>query len=121
LAASLMDEMQLGRGPSTDIVSISLSATDYVGHTYGTEGAEMCLQLFSLDRDLGDFFRMLDSKGIDYLVMLTADHGGKDIPERERVAGVPGAARVDAKLTAKDIGAAVGAQLGLKGPVLYGE
>jgi hypothetical protein len=121
LAASLMDEMQLGHGPATDILSISLSATDYVGHTYGTEGAEMCLQLFSLDRDLGDFFRMLDSKGIDYLVMLTADHGGKDIPERERVAGVPGAARVDAKLTAKDIGAAVGAQLGIKGPVLYGE
>ena len=121
LAASLLEEMRLGRGPSTDIVSISLSATDYVGHTYGTEGAEMCLQLFSLDRDLGDFFRLLDSKGIDYLVVLTADHGGKDIPEREREQGVPGAARVDAKLTGKDVGAAVGAQLGLKGPILYGE
>ena len=121
LAASLLEEMRLGRGPSTDIVSISLSATDYVGHTYGTEGAEMCLQLFSLDRDLGDFFRLLDSKGIDYLVVLTADHGGKDIPEREREQGVPGAARVDAKLTGKDVGAAVGAQQGLKGPILYGE
>jgi len=121
LAASLLDEMQLGRGPSTDIISISLSATDYVGHTYGTEGAEMCLQLFSLDRDLGDFLRLLDSKSIDYLVMLTADHGGQDIPERRREQGVSDAARVDTKLAAKDMGAAIGAQLGLKGPVLIGE
>jgi arylsulfatase A-like enzyme len=121
LAASLIEEMQLGRTSSTDVISIGLAGTDYVGHTYGTRGAEMCLQLFSLDRDLGDFFRLLDSRGIDYAVMLTADHGGQDIPERRRLQGVPGAARVDARLTAKDVGAAVGAQLGLKGPVLYGE
>ncbi|HYC94706.1 MAG TPA: alkaline phosphatase family protein [Sphingomicrobium sp.] len=121
LAAQLLEEMQLGRGPSTDILSIGLAGTDVIGHSYGTQGAEMCLQLFSLDRDLGDFIRLLDSKGIDYLVVLTADHGGQDIPERRRLQGVPGAARVDAKLTAKDVGAAVGARLGLKGPVLYGE
>lgn len=121
LAAALIEEMQLGRGSSTDIVSIGLAGTDVIGHIYGTQGAEMCLQLFSLDRDLGDFFRLLDSKGIDYLVVLTSDHGGQDIPERRRLQGVPGAARVDAKLTAKDIGAAVGVKLGLKGPVLYGE
>lgn len=121
LAASLIEEMQLGRGSSTDIISIGLAGTDIIGHTYGTDGAEMCLQLFSLDRDLGDFFRLLDSKGIDYQVVLTSDHGGQDIPERRRLQGVPGAARVDAKLSAKDVGAAVGAKLGLKGPVLYGE
>ena len=121
LAASLIEEMQLGRGSSTDIMSISLAGTDIIGHTYGTEGAEVCLQLFSMDRDLGDFFRLLDSKGIDYMVVLTADHGGQDIPERRRLQGVPGAVRADAKLTAKDIGAAVGAKLGLPGPVLYGE
>ena len=121
LAASLIEEMQLGRGSSTDIISIGLAGTDIIGHTYGTEGAEMCLQLFSLDRDLGDFFRLLDSKGIDYMVVLTADHGGQDIPERRRLQGVPGAARVDPKLSAKEVGAAVGARLGLKGPVLYGE
>jgi hypothetical protein len=121
LAASLIEEMQLGRGSSTDIISIGLAGTDIIGHSYGTEGAEMCLQLFSLDRDLGDFLRLLDSKGIDYQVVLTADHGGQDIPERRRLHGTPGAARVDAKLTAKDVGAAIGARLGLKGPVLIGE
>ena len=121
LAAALIEEMQLGRGPSTDIISVGLAATDFVGHSYGTQGAEMCLQLFSLDRDLGDFFRLLDSKGIDYLVMLTADHGGQDIPERKRLAGVAGAARVPASLAAPEMGKVVAAQLGLKGPVLYGD
>jgi arylsulfatase A-like enzyme len=81
----------------------------------------MCLQLFSLDRDLGDFFKYLDAKGIDYLVMLTADHGGQDIPERKRLQGVPGAARTPAALSASEMGKALGAKLGLKGPVLYGD
>jgi predicted AlkP superfamily pyrophosphatase or phosphodiesterase len=121
IAASLIEEMQLGRGKATDVISIGLAGTDVIGHSYGTEGAEMCLQLHSLDRDLGDFFRLLDSKGIDYLVMLTADHGGQDVPERKREQGVPGAARVDAKLTAKDVGAEIGKRLRLAGPVLYGE
>jgi predicted AlkP superfamily pyrophosphatase or phosphodiesterase len=121
LAASLIDEMQLGKGSSTDIISVGVSATDYVGHGYGTEGAEMCLQLFSLDRDLADFFRHLDNKGIDYLVMLTADHGGQDIPERKRDHGVPGAARVPASLYAAEMGKAIAAKLNLKGPVLYGD
>jgi arylsulfatase A-like enzyme len=121
LAASLIDEMKLGHGPSTDIISVGLSATDFVGHSYGTEGAEMCLQLFSLDRDLGDFFRFLDGRGIDYLVMMTADHGGQDIPERKREHGVPAAARVPASLYAAEMGKVIAARLGLKGPVLYGD
>ncbi len=121
LAAALVDEMQLGRGPSTDVLSVSLAGTDIIGHAYGTEGAEMCLQLYSLDRDLGDFFRHLDERGLDYMVVLTADHGGQDIPERRRHEGAPAAARVDANLTAAKIGAAVGKELGLAGPVLFGE
>ena len=113
--------MKLGRGAEPDIISIGLAGTDIVGHSFGTQGAEMCLQLFSLDRDLGDFFRFLDAKGIDYLVMLTADHGGQDIPERKRLAGVPGAARTPAALSASEMGKALALQLGLKGPVLYGD
>ena len=121
LAAALTEEMQLGRGPSTDIISIGLAGTDVIGHAYGTGGAEMCLQLFSLDRDLGDYFRLLDSKGIDYLVVLTADHGGQDIPERKRLEGIAGAARVEPGLFAAEMGKAIGARFGLKGPVLYGD
>ncbi|HKX22157.1 MAG TPA: alkaline phosphatase family protein [Rhizorhapis sp.] len=121
LAAALRQDMKLGQGPQTDLLIIGASATDYVGHSYGTEGAEMCLQLMSLDRDLGDFLGTLDATGIDYLVVLTADHGGHDLPERNRLNAVPMAERVDAGLNAEGIGAAVGARLGLKGRLLYAD
>jgi predicted AlkP superfamily pyrophosphatase or phosphodiesterase len=120
LAAGLVREMRLGKGNAPDLLAVGLSATDYVGHRYGTEGQEMCLQLLSLDRDLGDFLAFLDREVGDYAVVLTADHGGKDIPERERAAGVPGAARVDPALSAAAMGSALGARLGLTGTLLYG-
>ncbi len=121
LAAGLIDELRLGRGSATDLIAIGASATDYVGHTYGTEGQEMCLQLLSLDRDLGDFFAALDARAIDYAVVLTADHGGNDVPERERQAGIAGAARVDPALSPGTAGKAIAARLGLRGPVLFGD
>jgi predicted AlkP superfamily pyrophosphatase or phosphodiesterase len=120
LAAGLVDEMKLGQGAAPDLLAISLSATDYVGHTYGTEGEEMCLQMTELDRELGDFLGFLDSRGINYSVVLTADHGGKDIPERERLAGVPDAARMNAALAPAIMGKALVAKLGLSGPGLLG-
>jgi predicted AlkP superfamily pyrophosphatase or phosphodiesterase len=120
LAAALVDELKLGRGTAPDLLAISLSATDYVGHAYGTEGEEMCLQLTELDRELGDFLKLLDSRGISYAVALTADHGGKDIPERDRLAGKPGAARVNPNLAPAVMGKALVAKLGLSGPGLLG-
>jgi predicted AlkP superfamily pyrophosphatase or phosphodiesterase len=120
LAAGLIDEMKLGRGAAPDLLAISLSATDYVGHAYGTEGEEMCLQLTELDRELGDFFKVLDSRGIPYAVALTADHGGKDVPERERLAGVANATRVNAALFPAEMGKALVSRLGLSGPGLIG-
>ena len=120
VAAGLVDEMQLGRRADPDLLSISLSATDYVGHDYGTEGQEMCLNLLELDRELGDFLAQLDSRHIAYAVALTADHGGKDIPERERLAGVADAARVDPALSPAAMGRKIMAQLGLQGRGLLG-
>jgi hypothetical protein len=121
LAAGLIDELRLGRGASPDILSVSLSATDYVGHTYGTEGQEMCLQLLELDREIGDFLTLLDTRGINYAVVLTADHGGKDAPERERLAGVADARRVDPALSPAVMGKKLVAELGLPGPGLLGD
>ena len=120
LSAGLVREMQLGKGAAPDLLAVGLSATDYVGHRYGPGGQEMCLQLLSLDRDLGDFFAFLDRAVGDYAVVLTADHGGKDIPERERPAGVAGAARVDPAISASNVGKALAARFGLPGSVLYG-
>ena len=121
LAADMVRDMRLGRGAATDVLTIGASATDYVGHVYGTEGSEMCIQMANLDATLGRFLAMLDKTGVDYVVALTADHGGNDIPERERERGIPGAGRVAAELLPRNMGPAIAAPLGLKGQLLYGE
>ena len=121
LAAGLVRDMHLGQGSAPDVLSVGLSATDYVGHRYGTEGQEMCLNLLELDREIGDFLTYLDGTGVDYAVALTADHGGQDLPERLRLHGVPDAQRVDPALAARAVGSSIGAKLGLSGPVLFGD
>jgi len=120
LAEAMRGEMRLGEGQAVDLLAIGLSASDYIGHSYGAGGSEMCIQLLALDRILGDFFQALDRADIDYAVMLTADHGGLDLPERTREqAG--GGARVDPALGATRMGEALGRRLGLSGRVLLGD
>src|SRR5215218_914795 len=121
LAAGLVQELKLGAGAAPDLLSISLSATDYVGHSYGSGGQEMCLQLLELDREIGDFLAFLDRSGVEYAVALSADHGSLDIPERLRLRGVTDAARVDPALGASAMGKRIGQKLGLAGPVLIGD
>ena len=97
-ALKLIEAEKLGQDDVTDVVSIGLSGTDYVGHAFGTEGLEMCIQMAKLDEYLARFFMILDKQDIDYAVMLTADHGGHDLPERLRQQGWPAAVRVDMAL-----------------------
>lgn len=113
LATKLVDEQKLGQGSAPDMLAVSLSATDYVGHGTGTQGAEMCIQVHQLDLALGDFFAGLDKRGIDYAVVLTADHGGFDLPERQDEQAMPQVTRVDAALQPDAIGKAVAEKLGL--------
>jgi predicted AlkP superfamily pyrophosphatase or phosphodiesterase len=121
MGEALRREMKLGEGPATDLLILGLSATDYVGHTFGTQGSEMCIQLLALDEALGAFFRSLDATGIDYLVMLTADHGGHDIPERHRDHSAMDATRVDPALNSGNMAKSLAARLKLSGDVLYGD
>ncbi|MCB4859376.1 alkaline phosphatase family protein [Sphingobium sp. PNB] len=117
-AAAAIESTALGRQAQTDIISIGLSATDYIGHTYGTEGTESCIQVDRLDRELGAFFDRLDKDGIDYAVVLTADHGGHDLPERHRMNAMPMEQRVDRALTPKALSAAVAERTGIMGKTL---
>ncbi|PAL20455.1 alkaline phosphatase family protein [Sphingopyxis sp. GW247-27LB] len=120
-AAALRQARKLGEGSTTDLLIVGLSATDYVGHGFGTGGSEMCLQMLALDRELGDFFARLDQAGIDYAVALTADHGGHDLPERNRQNAWPAAARVDAAIDPDAVAKAVAEKLGLPQPLLYSD
>ena len=123
LAASLVDDQKLGTGTATDLLIVGLSATDYVGHTYGSRGSEMCLQMMSLDREMGAFFDRLDSKGIDYMVALTADHGGPDLTERQQMQAISDAERAAADLYPAQTSAIISQRTGIKasnGDVLLG-
>jgi predicted AlkP superfamily pyrophosphatase or phosphodiesterase len=121
IAAGLVQELRLGRDAAPDVLSVGLSATDYVGHGLGSGGAEMCLQLLSLDGDLRSFFNVLDAEGVDYSVVLTGDHGGMDIPERLRAKGVANATRADPALGTAVLGKVIAAKLKLSGPALLGD
>ncbi len=121
IAEGMRDELRLGEGAATDLLIIGLSATDYVGHTFGTRGSEMCIQMLALDHILGEFFQNLDREGVDYVVVLTADHGGLDLPERSVETAGGAAARVDPALNATAMGQALGRRLGLRGPVILGD
>ena len=121
LAAGLVQDMKLGQGPQTDIITVGASATDYVGHGFGTDGAEMCIQMGELDRNIGGFLAVLDATGVDYQVALTADHGGNDLPEREVLEGIPEAQRADVALAPAVIGKVIGQKLGITVPLLFGD
>ena len=76
-------ELGIGAGPATDILAVSLSATDYVGHRYGPNSREQHDNILRLDRTLGAFidslYKLRDSSTIVFA--LTADHGSTSFPE----------------------------------------
>ena len=68
----------LGQGTHTDMLTINCASTDYIGHQFGPNSVEIEDTYLRLDRDLDEFMRYLD-KAIgkkNYLLLLTADHGG---------------------------------------------
>jgi predicted AlkP superfamily pyrophosphatase or phosphodiesterase len=72
----------LGLDDDTDILTVSFSSTDYVGHNFGVNSKEIQDTYVRLDRDLERLFNYLDDsvgEG-EYTVFLTADHGAVDVP-----------------------------------------
>jgi predicted AlkP superfamily pyrophosphatase or phosphodiesterase len=120
MAKAAIDTLELGKGKSIDLLAVSFSATDYAGHYYGTEGAEMCTAQLALDKTIEELLTHLERKGISFVVALTADHGGLDIPERNKSRGMPHATRLDPQLLPENIGAKVAAKLRLEKPLLLG-
>ena len=120
-ALAAVKSMNLGGKGSTDLLAVSLSGTDYVGHYYGTEGAEMCTQQLALDQTIGRLLNALDKLNVPYVVAMTADHGGADATERNRARGVVAAERISADLFPVNISAALESELqGLPKPIVLG-
>jgi phosphonoacetate hydrolase len=72
--------------------------------------------MFALDAMIGRFLTAVDATGVPYTVVLTADHGGHDLPERNTQNAIPDAQRVDVALLPNAVGAVVGKALDIKGP-----
>lgn len=121
IATGLLRDMELGADDKPDVLIVGLSATDYVGHTYGTEGAEMCQHLMALDARLEEFFKAVDALNTPYVVGLTADHGGHDIPERNRERGFPSADRVESEVSPSVLDQQVAEALNLEGFYITGD
>ena len=76
MAIAAMRGEQLGRGDDTDMLCVSFSQTDVIGHKWGTRGEHTDEAYLELDKELGRLFNALDEqvgKG-NYIAFLTADH-----------------------------------------------
>jgi predicted AlkP superfamily pyrophosphatase or phosphodiesterase len=120
-ALAAVKSFNLGGKDSIDLLAVSFSGTDYAGHYYGTEGAEMCTQQLALDQSIGRLLAGLDKTGVPYVVAMTADHGGIDATERNKLRGVTEAARIDTNLFPPNVSTALKKDLpGLPQPIVLG-
>jgi len=77
MAFAALDNEQLGRHDVTDMLTISVSTTDAMGHAFSTRGAENKAAYLQLDREIARLLDKLDTtigRG-NYLIFLSADHG----------------------------------------------
>ncbi len=71
----------LGSHSAPDLLAVSLSANDEVGHTFGPMSREVVDMTARTDRQLGAFLRWLDQRVPGYVAVLVADHGASPMPE----------------------------------------
>lgn len=81
MAREMVDRFHLGADSATDLLMLSVSGTDYVGHVFGPESWESMDNLVRVDRRLGAFVREL-SQHREVAVLVTADHGATPLVER---------------------------------------
>jgi predicted AlkP superfamily pyrophosphatase or phosphodiesterase len=91
-AEAAVDGEHLGQRGVTDLLAISVSSTDLIGHTFGVYSQEQEDALVRADRAVGTLLTFLDGKlGKDgYLAVLTADHGAAMPPEQAHKLGLGG-------------------------------
>ena len=114
-AERLIRNEHLGATGQTDMLCISLSSTDYVGHAFGPQSREVEDTYLRLDKELEDFFSMLDQKfGKDqYLLFLSADHGAGSPPGFLQDENIPGGL-LAGKAMLKEFNEALYARYGVK-------
>ncbi len=75
-ARELIEQEKLGQGTVTDLLVLSLSANDLVGHAYGPDSPQIHAMALALDHQISEFLAFLQQQyGNKFWVVLTADHG----------------------------------------------
>src|SRR5580693_1578488 len=110
-AKELVVYESLGTGQATDLLAISLSPNDILGHQVGPDSPEMAGMALALDRELADFFNFLGHQiGLaDLWIALSADHGVSTLPDAARKLRIP-AANLDARKLEAQINSALSAK-----------
>lgn len=89
-AKTLILNEEMGKDEQLDFLSISFSATDYIGHQFGVQSREVMDTYLRLDQTLADFFLFLDQEMEgEYVVFLTADHGAAENRNSLKEKGIP--------------------------------
>jgi len=103
-AKELVTYESLGTGQATDLLAISLSANDILGHQVGPDSPEMAAMALALDRELADFFNFLGHQiGLaNVWIALSADHGVSALPDAAKKVRIPaanlGAGKIEAQI-----------------------
>ncbi len=118
MAEAILENEKLGQGKYTDLLAVSVSSTDAIGHTYSTRGRKNYEVYMQLDKELAHFFNELDKRvgRGNYLLFLTADHGAAHNPNFMKEHNQP-AGGWDAGLARKSINKAVEDELGVSNVV----
>jgi len=90
-ALAAIEGENLGEDGYTDVLTISFSSTDKIGHNFGVDSKELEDAYLRLDENISRFLEYLDEKlgANEYLFMLTADHGGTHVPAYLKSLKVP--------------------------------
>ena len=89
MARALVTQFQLGADEYPDLLSVSVSTTDYAGHTFGVDSWEYLDVLIKADQALTPFVAELEAK-TKLAVIITSDHGGTSLAETSIAKGLPG-------------------------------
>jgi predicted AlkP superfamily pyrophosphatase or phosphodiesterase len=91
-ARRMIEKENLGSDADTDMLCVSLSTTDIIGHSFGPYSREREDNILRLDKTLASFFKYLDERiGLDnVLITLSADHGADGRPKKKDGSGYIG-------------------------------
>jgi hypothetical protein len=90
-AEQALKEEHLGQHSGTDVLTVSFSSNDLLGHQVGPDAPEVRDMCVRTDRVLGQLLRAVETEAGagNYVVVLTSDHGVAPIPEELTKRGMP--------------------------------